>query len=121
MRTQGKIDSIDARGNFFRTAFMEIGNEPISLSLEGIQVATQVLNQIEMESSQPFMLRDILPGAAWAPYRAQSSPAAEEMKSACEASEENGNCIRVFVMAVALEGAMALGIFSAWQIWHLIR
>jgi hypothetical protein len=84
-------------------------------------VATQVLNQIEIESSQPFMLRDILPGAAWAPYRAPARPAAKELECACTTNEEDGNCIRGFVVAVALEGAMALGVFAGWQVWHLIR
>jgi hypothetical protein len=107
---------------FFRTVLMEIDNEPICLSVGGeFHVATQVLNQIEIESSQPFMLRDILPGAAWAPYRAPVRPAANELDCASPTSEEDGSCIRGFVVAVALEGAMALGIFSAWQIWHLIR
>jgi hypothetical protein len=105
----------------FRTVFMEIDNEPICLSIGGIDVATQVLNQIEIEASQPFMLRDILPGAAWAPYRAPVRSAANELDCACTTSEAGGSCVKGFVVAVALEGAMALGIFSVWQIWHLIR
>jgi hypothetical protein len=84
-------------------------------------VATQVLNQFEIESSQPFMLRDILPGAAWAPYRAPTCPIANEMECASDAIEEDGNCVKGFAVAIGLEGAMALAVFGIWHAWHLIR
>ena len=84
-------------------------------------MATQVLNQIDMESSQPFMLRDILPGAAWAPYRAATQPIARKMDCASDAAEEDGNCVRGFLVAVCLECAMVAGVFGIWQVWHLIR
>lgn len=84
-------------------------------------MASQVLNQIDMESSQPFMLRDILPGAAWAPYRAPAQPMAKDMDCASVAVEQEGNCVRGFLVAVCLECAMVAGGFGVWQVWHLIR
>jgi hypothetical protein len=84
-------------------------------------VATQVLNQFEIESSQPFMLRDILPGAAWAPYRAPICAVANDMECAIEANEVDGNCVKGFVVAISLEGAMALGVFGLWHFWRLLR
>ena len=83
-------------------------------------MATQVLNQFEIESSQPFMLRDILPGAAWAPYRASPRAVANELECAIDANEEDGNCVKGFVMAIGLEGAMALGVLCIWHFWRLI-
>jgi hypothetical protein len=83
-------------------------------------VATQVLNQFEIESSQPFMLRDILPGAAWAPYRAPTRAIANELECAIDAIEEDGNCVKGFVMAICLEGATALSVLGIWHFWRLI-
>jgi hypothetical protein len=87
----------------------------------GILVASQVLNQFEIESSQPFMLRDILPGAAWAPYRAPTRPLAPDTDRVSDANEKGEKCLKGFVVAVCLEGAMALGVFGLWHVWHLIR
>jgi hypothetical protein len=84
-------------------------------------VATQVLNEFEIESSQPFMLRDILPGAAWAPYRAPTQPIANEMDYASEAAEEDGNCVRGFLVAICLECVIVAGVFGVWHVWHMIR
>jgi hypothetical protein len=83
-------------------------------------MATQVLNQFEIESSQPFMLRDILPGAAWAPYRAPTRAIANELECAIDANEEDGNCVKGFVVAIGLESAMALGVLGIWHFWHLM-
>jgi hypothetical protein len=82
-------------------------------------VASQALNQFEIEASQPFMLRDILPGAAWAPYRAPTRPLATTTES--DTNEEEGNCLKGFLVAISLEGALALSVFGVWHGWHLMR
>jgi hypothetical protein len=40
---------------------------------------------------------------------------------AAEACEEDGNCIKGFLVAICMEGAAALGVYGIWQIWHLFR
>ena len=84
-------------------------------------MASQVLNQFEIESSQPFMLRDILPGAAWAPYRAPTRPLAAVTDCVSDANEKEGNGLKGLLVAIGLEGTMALGVFGLWHVWHLIR
>jgi len=84
-------------------------------------VATQAMNRFEIESSQPFMLRDILPGAAWASYRAPTQSIANEMDCASDAAEEDGNCVMGFLVAICLECVMVAGVFDIWHVWLLIR
>jgi hypothetical protein len=74
-------------------------------------MASQTLNQFEEEARTPFMLRDILPGTAWAPYQAQ----AESFSRITEA-----NCIKGFLASIAIEGIVGLSVFAVWQAWHLM-
>jgi hypothetical protein len=67
------------------------------------------------------MLRNILPGAAWAPYRAPTRPLAPDTDCESDANEKEENCLKGFVVAICLEGATALGAFGLWHVWHLIR
>jgi len=67
------------------------------------------------------MLRNILPGAAWAPYRAPTHPLAPATDCVSDANEKEENFLKGFVVAICLEGAAALGVFGLWLVWHLIR
>jgi hypothetical protein len=87
----------------------------------GIDVASQALNQFELESPQPFMLRDILPGPGWAPYTASVRPLARDAASAPDADVEEGSYLKGALVGIGLEGVVALGVFGLWQVWHLIR
>jgi hypothetical protein len=84
-------------------------------------VASQALNQLEIELPQPFMLRDILPGPAWAPYQPQYRSSIVEIDRASQKKVEEGSCAKGFMVAVAFEAAVGLGVFGIWQLWHLIR
>jgi hypothetical protein len=87
----------------------------------GIDVAIQALDEFHHELTQPFLLRDVLPGPAWAPYQAGVRPLPRNTDFAAEACEEDGNCIKGFLVAICMEGAAALGVYGIWQIWHLFR
>ncbi len=67
------------------------------------------------------MLRDILPGAAWAPYRAPTRLLATVSERVSETNQSKGNCVKGLVVAIGLEGATALGVFGIWHAWHLVR
>jgi hypothetical protein len=84
-------------------------------------MATQALNQIEIESPTPFLLRDILPGPAWAPYGPGAPALMGETESVLSSSAEDGNCLKGALVALVLEGGAALGAFGIWQLWHLFR
>ena len=84
-------------------------------------MASQVLNQIEIELTQPFMLRDILPGPGWAPYQLQRRSLVVEIDHPSKKAEERGNCIKGLVVALTLEATVAFGAFGIWQLWHFIR
>ncbi|MGA2048465.1 MAG: hypothetical protein ABSG96_12270 [Terracidiphilus sp.] len=84
-------------------------------------MASQALNQLEIELPQPFMLRDILPGPAWAPYQPQYRSSIVEIDRASKQKVEEGSCAKGFMVAVAFEAAVGLGVFGIWQLWHLIR
>jgi hypothetical protein len=74
-------------------------------------MASQALNQFEEEARTPFMLRDILPGSAWASFEAQ----AESFSRITDA-----NCIKGFLASIAIEGIVGLSVFALWQAWHLM-
>ena len=84
-------------------------------------MASQALNQLEAESQPPFMLRDILPGPGWAPYRAPARMFPRALDRAPHDSVEEGNCIKGFLAGIAIEGIVALSVYAVWQAWHLLR
>jgi hypothetical protein len=84
-------------------------------------MATQAVNQFEMELPQTFMLRDILPGPAWAPYQLQYRPSIAEAADPSNEIVEEGSCAKGFAVALALESTLALSVFGIWHFWHLIR
>jgi hypothetical protein len=86
-----------------------------------MHVPSQALYEINVKSSQPFLLRNVLPGTAWAPYEAPVNILARKTNAPCEAELEDGNCLKGAVVGLCLEGAMALGLFCIWQGWHLLR
>jgi len=72
------------------------------------------------------MVRDILPGPGWAPYRSDGLPAARD--SARTPAERvyvddsgDGRCMKGLLVGVALECVAGLGVFGVWQLWHLLR
>ncbi len=84
-------------------------------------MATQALNQFELELPKPFLLRDILPGPAWAPYGPGATGLAGETEYLPAPTAEDGNCLKGASVALALEAGAALGAFGIWQLWHLFR
>jgi hypothetical protein len=84
-------------------------------------MATQSINQFEMELPQTFMLRDILPGPAWAPYQPQPRPSIKVIARPSNERVDAGSCAKGLLVAIALEGTVALGVFGIWQLWHFIR
>jgi hypothetical protein len=84
-------------------------------------VASQALNQFEVEPRQPFMLRDILPGPGWAPYQAPAQTFPLPVERASEETTEDGSCVKGMLAALAIEGIVAVSVFALWQAWHLIR
>jgi hypothetical protein len=84
-------------------------------------MATQALDQFEIESSNEFLLQDILFGPAWAPYRAGAPALAGETESVPTPSAADGICLRGVLVALALEAGAAMGAFSMWQLWRLFQ
>ena len=83
-------------------------------------MSSQVLD-LKAEPTQPFMLRDILPGPAWSPYVGSTQPVEKNDEYEPGADVRRGSCIKGLVMGVVIEGTMALCIYGAWQTFHLIR
>lgn len=67
------------------------------------------------------MLRDILPGPAWAPYRAQEITTAKNTLCAHEQDAEASIPLKGFLVGIGIEAVMALGLFCAWELWRHIR
>ena len=89
-------------------------------------MARQAVRDFQTESTQPFLLRDVLPGPAWAPYRAAARPSPRDTDFADRdyasgLSEDRGSCLKGMLFGLGLEVAAALGVFGVWQLWHLIR
>jgi len=84
-------------------------------------VASQLLDELEIESPQPVLLRDILPGAAWAPFGPEASDLPRDIDYASEAVVEEENCPRGILVGACLEFAVALSLYGAWHALHLAR
>jgi|HubBroStandDraft_1064217.scaffolds.fasta_scaffold722036_1 hypothetical protein len=80
-------------------------------------MATQALNQFEIESPNDLLLGD--PASVLYGARAPALAGAAECVSMHSAA--GGNCMRGVLVALALEAGAALGAFGIWQLWHLLR
>lgn len=67
------------------------------------------------------MLRDILPGAGWAPYTAPVRELTCEADLRSAGDEQEGSCVKGFLVGIFLEGIVAAGIYGVWHMWHVIR
>jgi len=86
-----------------------------------MHVPSQAVYEINVKSSQPFLLRDVLPDSAWEPSLAPVRNHGREMNSLRDVAAEDGNCLMGAVVGLCVEGAIALGLFCIWQGWHLFR
>jgi hypothetical protein len=84
-------------------------------------LASPVLNSLEVEAVQPFMLRDVLPGSAWAPFRTEAAASAGEMDCMSEPVLEREFHLRGIAFALGLEAIMALAVYGIWQLCVHIR
>jgi hypothetical protein len=80
-------------------------------------MTSQVFHQFEVEPQQPFMLRDILPGPAWAPFRAAPPAPVACALQALQPAAKKQNRWATVLAAVCFEVAIPLGIFGIWQFW----
>jgi hypothetical protein len=53
-------------------------------------MTAEILNHLHAEQQSSFMLRDILPGAAWAPYTGRDLAAGWESQRLLEVGAEEG-------------------------------
>jgi hypothetical protein len=67
------------------------------------------------------MLRDILPGPGWAPYEPKPRRVSREFARSSDQSVEEGSCVKGFMVAIAIEATVGLGVYGVWHLWHLIR
>ncbi len=77
----------------------------------------QPLYDMEQKPSQPFLLRDVLPGPAWAPCQAR----ANDDYFVSKADMSQGSCIRGALAAIFLEGIAAASVYGLWLLWHAVR
>lgn len=89
-------------------------------------MASPILVEIETLRPQRFMVRDILPGPGWAPYRPDGLAAVGKTdRTPAERvyvdDSGDGRCVKGLVVGIALECIAGLGVFGAWQLWHLFR
>ncbi len=88
-------------------------------------MATQVLNspvldECEVKSFNTVMLKDFA-----GPMLATSSSEAFACSGECDrpydSSAEDGSCLKGLFVAIGLEGGAAIGIYSIWLLWHILR
>lgn len=89
-------------------------------------MASPIVVEIETLRRQRFMLRDILPGPGWAPYRPDAPAAGRDSDGTLAErvyvdDSGDGRCMKGLLVAVALECVAGLGVVGAWQLWHLLR
>lgn len=66
------------------------------------------------------MLRDILPGPAWAPYSSGVPVRSRNDELNEEQIDDRQNFARGMLIAVALEAVLAFGVYEGWRAWHLL-
>jgi len=84
-------------------------------------VASQLLDELEIESSENFLLRDILPGAAWAPFGPEPCDLPSDIDFASEALVAEENCPRGILVGFCLEAVIGLCIYGGWRAFLLFR
>jgi hypothetical protein len=84
-------------------------------------VASQLLDELEIESPETFLLRDILPGAAWAPFGPEPCDLPSDMDFASEALIAEENCPRGILVAICLEAVAGLCIYGSWHAFKLFH
>jgi hypothetical protein len=84
-------------------------------------MTSQVFNPFEVEPTQPFMLRDILPGPAWAPFQAAPQCPTARVQAPAQAGPRKKYRMAAVLAAVCLEVAIPLGVFGIWELWSHLR
>ncbi len=75
----------------------------------------------EVERKDVFMLRNILPGAAWAPYSSGVPARLRGVELIDEEIKQEGSSLKGLVVALVLEMVLAAGVYEAWHVWHFLR
>jgi hypothetical protein len=84
-------------------------------------MATQVLNNTEVESTNVFRLGDILPKSQWAPYGTATPAFVKGSERGSNASAGDGDCLNGAIVALGMEAIAALVIYGGLQLWHMVR
>ncbi len=79
------------------------------------------MNEFGYNAGTPILLRDILPGAGWAPFGSNSSDPPSETDFSSEAVVEEENCPRGLLVATCLEAVLLFCLYSGWHALHLAR
>lgn len=83
-------------------------------------MATQALNNLEVESTAVVRLGDVLPASLLDVYRDAVPAFVKGSERASDGSAGDGNSFNGAIVAIALEAAAAFAVFAVWQIWHLL-
>lgn len=81
----------------------------------------QAAKVFEVERKDVFMLRDILPGPAWAPYSSGIPARSREVQPSEEDGAGHGSTLKGLAVALALEVLLAVGVYEVWRAWHFLR
>ncbi len=84
-------------------------------------VTPTLLHEHIVESPESLLLRDTLPGAAWAPPGPERCDRSSNLDLAPETVVEKENAPRGILAGVCIEIALALGIYAVWHAVHLNR
>ena len=84
-------------------------------------MTSQLLDELEIDSSEPLLLSEILPGRAWVPIGPDACDLPRTIDYGSEAMVEEENCPRAVLVAFCLEAVVALGLYGGWHAWHFVR
>jgi hypothetical protein len=84
-------------------------------------VAIRVLDDFEVESSQPFHPADNSSDSAWTLSRPEAPAFSQETDCELESSADDGSCVKAILVATVLEGSVVLGIYGLWKVWHFFH
>jgi hypothetical protein len=80
-----------------------------------------ILDECEVDSFSTVMLKDVFAGPMLASSSSEAFARSGERDRPYDASVEDGSCLKGFFVAIGLETGAALGIYSIWLVWHILR
>ena len=84
-------------------------------------MASQILQEFEIESFHASALADTYAAPLWAPSDGEADAFYEEADGLYVSRADSFRCAKGLMVALGLEAAAALCFYGLWHLWHILR